>query len=63
MKRSEMIKMIAEHLVDIESIDSGDRDYVANHVLTLIERLDMIYAPVEDLGNFGKLRVIKGWEE
>lgn len=63
MKRTEMIKLLAEHLVDIESIDSGDREYVANHVLTLIERLDMIYAPVEDFGDFGKLRTIRGWDE
>lgn len=61
MKRSEMVKLLAEHLVDIESIDSGDRAYVANHCLELIERAGMFYCPVEDWGEFS-LRTPKGWE-
>jgi hypothetical protein len=71
MKRSEMLKFITDELfygslaarVDNSNTtvtELAEKD--AEAVLKLIEKLGMFYCPVENLGEFGKLRTPKGWE-
>jgi hypothetical protein len=71
MKRSEMLKVITDELfygslaarVDKSNTtvtELAEKD--AEAVLKLIEKLGMFYCPVENLGEFGKLRTPKGWE-
>jgi hypothetical protein len=71
MKRSEMLKFITDELfygslaarVDNSNTtvtELAEKD--AEAVLKLIEKFGMFYCPVEDLGDFGRLRTPKGWE-
>lgn len=65
MKRSYMVELIAEFLwksneeYGFKRLAKED----AEKILKIIEDNHMIYCPIEDLGDFGKLRILKGWEE
>lgn len=64
MKREEMIEIISDFLWK----SNGDYGFKrqakadAEALLDILEDNGMFYCPVEDLGDFGKLRTPKGWE-
>jgi hypothetical protein len=74
MKRSQMVERIydllncdgvLEHsMPKLEPIPLTEKHvlWVAEQIVQEIEQNNMFYCPVEDLGEFGKLRTPKGWE-
>ena len=61
MKRSEMVEKLAKIY---ETAPEGFSAYhICDILLGAAERAGMHYCPVEDLGDFGKLRTPKTWEE
>jgi hypothetical protein len=65
MKREYIVDLIAEFLWKSND-DYGFKKYAkedAENLLIMLEKADMFYCPVEDLGDFGKLRTPKGFDE
>lgn len=58
MKRSTMIKKALKHKLNTVCVNVEQ----VERMLEVFEKLGMFYCPVEDLGEFGKLRTPKGWE-
>ena len=64
MKRSVAIENIVNvlRLTGNHYCDGGRDEQDAERILNRMEALGMFYCPVENLGEFGKLRTPKGWE-
>lgn len=58
MKRSTMIKKALNHDLNTVCVNEAQ----VERMLEVFEKLGMFYCPVENLGEFGKLRTPKGWE-
>lgn len=65
MKREEMVEIMAEFLWK-KNIEYGFKHQAKKDAETLLDIMEdngMFYCPVEDLGDFGKLRTPRGWEQ
>ena len=64
MRRSDAINHIVNilRLTGNHYCDDGRDEQDAERILKRMEAIGMLYCPVEDLGDFGKLRIPKGWK-
>jgi ssDNA-specific exonuclease RecJ len=58
MKRSTVIKKALKSTSNTVCVNEEQVEVM----LKIFEKLGMFYCPIEDLGEFGKLRTPKGWE-